>query len=293
MSNYGFVRNDRTDDYGFLKLQDKILEIMVYIDRFCAEHGVTYYLMGGSALGAMRHGGFIPWDDDIDIFMPYSDYMRFLRLCQIELDTDRFYLQREDTDENPNFFSKLRMNGTTYISEGLRRGHQGIFVDIMCLNAAAPTAIQKKIQYYAAGLLKASGLTRTNYRTSSVKKKVELFISKLLVRGPVKRALLRLVRKHNGKPTQEMTHLFGRAKYKNSFYPTEDFAEGRVVPFEQVQLVVPLKVEDYLTRRYGIDYMKMPDEKTKAVYQAHAAAWDTEIDYSLYGRENENEEPQE
>ena len=63
------MRGGLDDSWGFLELQDKILEIAVYVDRFCEEHGVDYCLMGGSALGAKRHGGFIPWDDDLDIFM--------------------------------------------------------------------------------------------------------------------------------------------------------------------------------------------------------------------------------
>ena len=73
MNNYKYVRNDLEDSYGILKLQDKILEIMVYIDQFCKENDIKYFLMGGSALGAMRHKGFIPWDDDLDIFMDYEN----------------------------------------------------------------------------------------------------------------------------------------------------------------------------------------------------------------------------
>lgn len=285
MSLYQFMRDDLQDTYGILKLQDKILEIMVYIDKFCKENEITYYLMGGSALGAMRHGGFIPWDDDLDIFMPYEDYMRFLRICDQKLDKSRFYLQKENTAENPYFFSKLRMNGTACLNPCIEFGHQGIFVDIMCLNAAASRTISKKVQYYAAGLLKASAITKTKYHTKSKLKKIQLFISKIVVHGFVKKWLLHLVRRYNGRPTSEVAHLFGRAKFANSFYKTEDFGKGRIVPFEKVQLVVPQKVEDYLTVRYGERYMEMPDEKTKAVYQTHAMQWSVDHDYSEFQAE--------
>ena len=86
MNEYEFMRNDLADDYGILKLQNKILEIMVYIDAFCRSHEISYFLMGGSALGAVRHGGFIPWDDDLDIFMDYKNYKKFIELFDKEHD---------------------------------------------------------------------------------------------------------------------------------------------------------------------------------------------------------------
>ena len=58
-------------------VQNKILEIMKYIDALCRKNGITYFIMGGTALGAVRHGGFIPWDDDLDIFMTPANYVKF------------------------------------------------------------------------------------------------------------------------------------------------------------------------------------------------------------------------
>ena len=78
MGNFVYLRNSESDTFGIQKLQDKILEIMVYVDEFCRRNEIVYYLMGGSALGAIRHGGFIPWDDDLDIFMDYENYHKFI-----------------------------------------------------------------------------------------------------------------------------------------------------------------------------------------------------------------------
>lgn len=281
MNNYQYMRMELEDSYGILELQNKILEIMVYIDTFCKTHDIKYFLMGGSALGAMRHGGFIPWDDDLDIFMDYDNYNKFEKCCEKYLDTVRFYFQKGDTSELPYFYSKLRMNGTTCIEEvnsNRPAMHQGIFIDIMCLNNAAPRGWKRKIQFYSAALLKANAITKTAYKANS-SKKIQLMIAKVLVRGPFRKFLIHQVVKYNKKPTDELAHIFGRAKYKNSYYPAKDFYKQRFVPFESVYLAVPCGVEEYLTIRYGKDYMKMPSEETKALYASHAMKWSTINDY--------------
>ena len=266
------------------QVQDKILEVALYLDEFCREHHVVYYLMGGSALGAIRHKGFIPWDDDFDVFMDYKNYIRFLDVARQNLDGARFYLQEENTEEWPLFFTKLRMNNTTFLEEDIleRNMHKGFYVDIMCLNNAPDFWLQRFFQYAAARMLVARTLGQKGYATKSMFKKFALTLSKILVRGRVFDGLLRLVRYWNDKDTFWVGHYFGRAKFRNTSFPKEFLGAPRWVPFEKTLMPVPEKVEEYLMLRYGSHYMDLPDEKTKAKYPVHAVFVDPEHDYSEY-----------
>ncbi|MBR6027701.1 MAG: LicD family protein [Clostridia bacterium] len=108
------------------------LEIMDEVKRICDKHGLTYYLIAGTLLGAVRHGGFIPWDDDMDIAMPRKDFERFGELAPKELGP-RFYYQSAKTDPQwVRGYAKLRLNDTIFLERKDQRTdrHQGIFIDI-------------------------------------------------------------------------------------------------------------------------------------------------------------------
>jgi|TARA_B110000879_G_C11097573_1_gene481720 lipopolysaccharide cholinephosphotransferase len=270
------------------EIQDKLLEIAVYFDIFCKKNNIIYYLMGGSALGAIRHKGFIPWDDDIDVFMTYHNYIKFIEACEKNLDTNNFYLQKENTKEWPLFFSKLRMNGTTFIEEDTksRQMHQGFYIDIMCLNNVSSNFFYRYIQFLAARLITVKTIAKKGYITNSNLKKISMFIFKRLIGQNVLKQLVKIVRSLNNKDTKYVGHFFGRAKFKNTSFLRQYLGSPRYVKFSKIMLPVQCNVEKYLEIRYGPKYMEMPDEKTKSLYPSHSAFVDLNNSYKNYVNNN-------
>jgi lipopolysaccharide cholinephosphotransferase len=270
-------------------VQNKILEIAIYVDEFCRVHNIQYYMMGGSALGAMRHKGFIPWDDDYDIFMTYDNYTRFINACKKDLDTERFYLQEENTDEWPLLFTKIRMNGTTFIEEDIknRSMHKGFYIDIMCLNNVSENKVYRYLQYLSARLITAARLAKRGYITDSNLKKMAMVVCGKCINGWVLKLLLSFVRSLNNKETKSVGHFFGRAKFNKTCFPKAYLGIPRYVQFSTALLPVPEQVEKYLVMRYGKRYMEMPDQKTKDMYPVHATFVDVDKGYAFYEDESD------
>ena len=146
-------------------VQNKILETMLYIDRLCRENNITYHIMGGTALGAVRHGGFIPWDDDLDIFMTPSEYEKFKKAFIAEKNK-KFIIQEWKTVPKYLEYAKVRMNGTTFIEESFKnkKMHHGIYVDIMILHKVPLNKfVQKKI-YYQSKFVTLYALSQRNWK---------------------------------------------------------------------------------------------------------------------------------
>ena len=272
-------------EYTIRDIQNVILSIIKDIDVFCRENDITYYLMGGSALGAMRHKGFIPWDDDLDVFMTVDNYRRFLRLFEEKGDKEKYFLQKENTDEWPLFLSRVCLKGTTMISDEFKynmKQHHTVFVDIMCLYSAPSGEFEHKKQYVAAQLLRVNALARCHFPNASAVKRAALRLSGVIVNPLTKPLLIKAVNKYEGRNTELVGHYFGRARYKRTSFPRRYLGNPRYVPFEDTELPVFENVEEYLVARFGEKWMELPDQKTKDAYPIHGNFVDLANDYTKY-----------
>lgn len=274
---------DRNIQLSVRDVQDKILYIMKYVDKVCRDNGITYYIMGGTALGAVRHGGFIPWDDDLDIFMTPSEYAKFKKIMEEE-NPSEFMIQEWRTTKEYLEYAKVRMNGTTFIEESFvdrKDMHHGIYVDIMILHKVPSSKLIQKLVYYESKFVTLYGLSQRNWKPKS---KIQSLILNLLKVLPckyiAKRCYKRIYKYDDMQSDYMFCYWITPAKFKAGLFEPKFFENPVDVQFEDTKLLGSAHIKEYLTYRYG-DYMKMPSaEQQKAA--VHAFIYDTEKDFTEY-----------
>ena len=260
-----YMRPDFEDTYGFLEIQDRILGIMVDIDKFCSDNSIEYCLMGGSALGAKRHGGLTP-----------DNYEKFRDCFNKMGNNEKYYLQELGLTDGMVTTAKIRLNGTTYIEDAFKDWdiHQGIFVDIFILHSCPNSRILQLHQCFWAKYVITKGVAirekgrHTGFR-GFVIKLAKLSPERFLVKHGLKQ-----VYKYRNKKTDYYCNFLGKAVFKKGIYKREWFDNPVYAPFETVKLKVPGRLHDFLTERFG-DYMKVPSAK-RIKYEQHADSWDFE-----------------
>ena len=247
------------------QLQLKSLEILKYFQKICRENNLRYWGGGGTCIGALRHQGFIPWDDDIDIFMPRSDYEKLYEIWNDVADTEHYALCRTSRDQN-NHQTDMQLVDlkTTFINrhsvnEDIKHG---VSVDIMPMEGCPDSWIGQMIQIYHSVIYSIYNVQRLPDHQG----KLLRFMTKLMldaVPNPDKRyALWKKHEKHMAKydfdsaKTVKETITSFRGLFRG--FPRAYF-ETKEVPFEDTMIHIPVGAHEYMTQIFG-DYMRWPSE---------------------------------
>ena len=250
-----------SDNEKLRHLQLVILEIVKEIDILCEKYNITYSLFGGTALGAIRHNGFIPWDDDFDIVMDNENYNKFIILCKQKLDKTKYYIQEGYIDW-PMPFTKIKLRETFFEEKEAyinKENVQGIYVDIFRLENASTSRIAQIWQYVCAKILLCHLLYKRGMRKTSLIKKILLYFSFPLYCPFIYNFFKSQVEKYNKIDSEYVCTWSVRFPLKGCFHPKKFYNKENIqkFKFEDLYLPVSKNYDEILTSIYG-DYMTPP-----------------------------------
>ena len=270
------------------ELQNKSLELLIEFDEFCKKHNKKIFVIGGALIGAVRHKGFIPWDDDIDVFMLRSDYEWLCENFNLLNETQKFYFEKT----TKNHYTRLQIGAvvdenTTFIKErqkDLSDVHHGIRIDVIPLDCCPKSRLKRKTQILWA-LLYSMFIVGEPHTSKG--KLLEVFSKLLLMffRTPKSRyKVWRLAEKRMSRFKSEdcdaLTELCSWYQYMVNEYPKDIFSEVVYLSFEDNQIPAPKGYEQYLSQAFG-DFMTLPPENER-VPKHDALAIDTKKSYKEY-----------
>lgn len=260
--------------------QRAMLQLLGETDRICKKYNIHYMLFAGTLLGAVRHHGFIPWDDDMDVLMLRPEYERFLDIAEKEINHDKYFLQPEYSEHWPIYFSKLRLQNTAAIEKYHPKDtqvHQGIYIDIFPCDNLSDNPLMRKIQFGCSKVVIAKGLYKRGYETDSNKKKIFLQLCRPLPLKP----FLRITKLENKNSTR-MVHCFlgADSRYNRGVFPRIWITETVPLQFENGCYPASAHYDSLLTQLYG-DYMT-PLTKEQRACKVHAVIVDVNNSYQKY-----------
>ena len=253
------------------KLLDKIhsheLALLDEADRICNQLGLTYFLSCGTLLGAVRHNGFIPWDEDLDIMMPRKDYEEFIKKAPEMLGSE-FYL--DDHGTNPHYFNpfaKLRLKNTAFEIKGLKnyKGDQGLWMDIFPMDdAASADAPELGSASRMIGLCRATICANRgifDFSSASLKQKLVISAMRLL---PEKIWWDKMQKAHLSSKGENYVIFGTDYNYKKLVMPKSWFDKAKAT-FEGKEYIAPSDSDAVLNHIYG-DYMQIPPKEKQVTF---------------------------
>lgn len=250
------------------KLQLIEVEMLIEVDRICKKCGIKYCISAGTMLGAVRHGGFIPWDDDADVAFLRPEYEKFRRACEAELDKSRFYFQDYRNTKGYRWgYGKLRRKGTEFVrlNQEFMPYEQGIFIDIMPYDNVPDNYILRAVNNFQCYIYRKVFWSAVGRREAAGIKKA---VYELLYKVPEERLYRsygRFVKKCNRKETKRIRIFAFPVPGKQFGYLRNSFDQLERVEFEGNLLMGMKDYETYLRYKYG-DYMELPPLEKRKVH---------------------------
>lgn len=258
------------------KLHKDILTIMDEIDRICREYQLRYYLMCGSCLGAVRHKGFIPWDDDLDVTMPREDYDKFISLVSDKTEVKhilgkRFYLRWVTTDKYYNQdFAKICLKGTVFqANNGRSEDNAGIYVDIFPLEPCGHYSerVERISQLYnhfhSCLYLIGAEKDAMDWR---IKHWPRNLIVKLLSNRSIYKIMLCIIKLEKKDNYEYQAYFSTPYPIRRQLFPKSWHGQGKLMQFEDRYYMCPDEPEKMMEFIYGDEYMELPPENKRKTH---------------------------
>lgn len=244
--------------------------IMKEVHRICENNNIKYFLEGGTLLGAIRHKGFIPWDDDLDISMPREDYEKFIKIAPRELSSE-FFMQTIDTDPYYNLYHiplKIRHNGSVFVEEqeDNKRYRNGIYIDIFPIDRIPESKFKYRVQAKLSKFLLLMKMNISTRDAYSLKFFVRTGFQLLgrLISGKFIIKILAWTLKWN-RESKSKIYTYGPELVWSNTYREEDLFPLRKVKFEEEEFWAPNNPDAILTNFYG-NYMELPPEDQRITH---------------------------
>lgn len=257
----------KIDKETLRKLQLTELKCLDEVKRICELHNLKYFLIAGTLIGAIRHKGFIPWDDDIDIGMMRDDYEKFLEYCKTDLNIDEFFLQTPETEKDSADFelARIRLNNTKFIETHRKdlQIHHGIFVEVFPYDDLPESQLRCLLYSDSFRILKKAVGIRMGYRYKA-KNLLNRFIiyfmafcTKIIPLEKMKKIMNNYHLKYQNPNSKYVFLIAGGTSYKEERHLRTTVTELSQAEFEGKLYPIPKNYHEFLSEQYG-DYMTPP-----------------------------------
>lgn len=253
-------------DHSLTPLQRTLLEELKWFDGFCREHNLRYYAIGGTILGAMRHEGFIPWDDDIDLGMPRADYEELKKYEGMIFDHYTIETYASNNKDYCYPASKVFDTNTTLVEHKRKNVSRGVFIDIFPIDGVGDDLTEAKLHYKKIARLYKYFLTvvATVRKGRGFKKNLAVVLCHCIpsfIQNPrdIRIKLNRYCSEYDFDKSKYGGNLLG-AYFEREIIPKAYFGEPREYKFENIKIMGPQNADEYLKSIYK-DWRKLPPKE--------------------------------